>query len=246
MIYRTIVGATVRRSARMAVGRQPQQALSLSHLQTRIQTLHTNNQPPRLNAPSTEPTNAAAENVLPSASVTPSSSQPLPLPIGPYLPLRLRRLIASSSSGVDAPADAPPLKEAARPTFVNGKWRKAQISGRDKGRIRRNVLFAGGALAWQQTGLEKVNLRSIEPVVLKGRKWEKRKVERAAAIAAALETMDARIEEHHANERARRKKPTFYQLITGKKPEGVVRAEEEALKAKKEKAKLAKLLAGKP
>jgi hypothetical protein len=56
-------------------------------------------------------------------------------------------------------------------------------------------------------------------------------------IKAAMADMDSRIEEHHKLERARRVRPGFFQLITGKKPSGVVAAEEAAAKERKEKMK---------
>ena len=56
-------------------------------------------------------------------------------------------------------------------------------------------------------------------------------------IIAAMVDMESRIEDHHRAERARRVRPTFFQMITGKKPSGVIAAEEAAIKERKEKAK---------
>lgn len=92
--------------------------------------------------------------------------------------------------------------------------------------------FSGGV--WEH---DAVRLRRIEPTVLKGHKREKVVLDRKARIAAALVDMDERIEDHWKSERARRVRPTFYQSITGKKPSGVIAAEEAALKEKKEKNK---------
>lgn len=120
-----------------------------------------------------------------------------------------------------------------QPTFSDGKWHKAALSARDVARFRKADLYAGGT--WAEH--EKVRLRRITPTVLKGHKREKVVLDRKARIVAAMQDMDERVEEHWKSERARRVRPTFFQQITGKKPSGVIAAEEAALKEKKEKNK---------
>lgn len=82
---------------------------------------------------------------------------------------------------------------------------------------------------------ETPRLRRVEPTVLKGHKREKIVLERKARIVEAMKDMEERVEEHWRNERARRLRPTFFQQITGKKPSGVIAAEEAMLKELKEK-----------
>ena len=162
--------------------------------------------------------------------------------------------------------------------------RLLQLNAQSIARLRKTDLMHGGVAAQ----FERVHLRRVEPVVLKGHKREKEVIERSdhdmhnarqreqqewlhqpaeqpheiddatfliilclscfvvlcrfsskKRIVAAMVDMESRIEDHHKAERARRVRPTFFQLITGKKPSGVIAAEEAAIKERKEKAKAA-------
>jgi hypothetical protein len=56
-----------------------------------------------------------------------------------------------------------------------GYWNRPRLLAQDRARLRKTDLFHGGTAAL----FEKVNLRRIEPVVLKGHKREQQRIDRS-------------------------------------------------------------------